>query len=49
VTFDTLYERTVESIVREHHDRLFGGRDADVRAVRSVVAERIGSYLADGE
>jgi hypothetical protein len=49
VTFDTLYERTVETIVRAHHDRLFEGRGVDMRAFRSAVAERTGSYLAERE
>jgi hypothetical protein len=47
VTFDTLYERTVETVVRAHHDRLFGGREeVDVRAFRSTVAERTQRFLA---
>jgi hypothetical protein len=50
VTFDTLYERTTETLVRAHHHRLFGGREAvDVRALRSAVAERTGTYLAARE
>ena len=50
VTFDTLYERAVETIVRAHHDRLFDGRDdVDMRAFRSAVAEQVQSYLAGRE
>jgi hypothetical protein len=50
VTFDGLFERTVETLLRAHHDRLFGGREeVDVRALRSAVAERTQAYLSDGE
>lgn len=48
VTFEALYERSVERLVRAFHDRLFGG-DLDARAVRSAVADRAGAYLADGD
>jgi hypothetical protein len=48
VTFDTLYERTVETIARAQHDRLFGGReDVEMRAFRSTVAALTRAYLAD--
>jgi hypothetical protein len=50
VTFDALYERTVESIVRANHDRLFAGRSEariDLRSFRSAVAERTQAYLAE--
>ncbi|WP_152040739.1 hypothetical protein [Salinigranum salinum] len=48
LTFDALFERTVEIVVRAHHDRLFTGRDdVDLRAFRSAVAERTRAYLDD--
>lgn len=46
VTFDTLYQRTVEVISRAQHHRLFGD-GVDVRAFRSAVAERTGAYLGE--
>ncbi|WP_380678281.1 hypothetical protein [Salinigranum sp. GCM10025319] len=49
VTFDALYERTVELLARAHHDRLFGRGNPDVRAVRSEVAALTRAYLDDRE
>ena len=49
VTFDALYERTVELLARAHHDRLFERGDLDTRAFRSEVAALTRAYLADRE
>jgi hypothetical protein len=50
VTFDALFERTVETVTRAQHHRLFGGQDdVDLRAFRSAVAARTRAYLADDE
>lgn len=46
VSFEALYERAFESIVRETHGRLFaGGSSIDISALRSAVAERTGEFL----
>ena len=50
VTVETLYERTLEFVLREAHHHVHGGR-VDARAVRSAVAERTRAFLdarADG-
>jgi hypothetical protein len=50
VTFDALFERTVETITRAQHHRLFGGeQELDRRAFRSAVAARTRAYLAERE
>lgn len=41
MTFETLYERALDDVVRETHRRLFHGEAAvDMRALRSTVAAR---------
>jgi ATP-dependent RNA circularization protein (DNA/RNA ligase family) len=46
VTFDRLYERVLEDIVREEHKRLFHGSDpVDMSEFRSVVAALTRAYL----
>lgn len=46
VTFETLYERVLEDIVREEHKRLFHGSDpVDMREFRSEVAKLTRAYL----
>ncbi len=46
VTFETLFDRTFEDIVREEHKRLYGGSSSvDLSAFRSAVAARTRSYL----
>lgn len=46
VTFDAVYERVVEDIVREEHKQLFHGeRSIDVGAFRSEVAARVQQFL----
>lgn len=46
VSFEALYERMFESIVRETHSRLFaGGSSVDVSVLRSEIAERTGEFL----
>lgn len=46
VTFDALYDRVVEDVVREEHERLFhGDSDLDFKAFRSEVAALTNRYL----
>ncbi|MFC7081698.1 hypothetical protein [Halorussus caseinilyticus] len=46
VTFDAVYDRTVETLAREEHHRLFDGdRSIDVSAFRSAVAARTQELL----
>ncbi|SFR65256.1 RNA ligase family protein [Halogeometricum limi] len=50
VSFDTLYERAFEDVVREKHGRLFGGgRSIDVQAFRSELAALTREYLRERE
>ena len=50
VTEGSLFERTLEAIVRVEHDRLFHPRsDVDVRSFRSEVARATGRWLAENE
>ncbi|WP_162224406.1 hypothetical protein [Halorussus amylolyticus] len=49
VTFDALYERVVDDIVREQHDRLFDdAADLDFGAFRSEIAARTNRFLGEG-
>ena len=51
VTVDTLYERTLECVLREAHHHVHGDARVDARAFRSAVAERTRIFLdtrADG-
>ncbi len=48
VTFETMYDRVFESIVREAHARLFdGSTDVDRQAFRSEVAARTRAFVAN--
>lgn len=48
VTFDAVFDRVVEDIVREEHRRLFhGDRSIDAAAFRSEVAARTQKFLGD--
>ncbi|QHS18290.1 hypothetical protein GWK26_05110 [haloarchaeon 3A1-DGR] len=48
VTFDALYDRVLEAIAREHHDRLHDGRQAiDMDDFRAAVAARTRRFLDD--
>lgn len=50
VTFETLYERTLEDIVREEHKRLYhGDASVDMAAFRSEVAALTRAFLDDRE
>lgn len=49
VTFDELYERTLDDIVREEHKQLHHSeRDIDLQLFRSTIAGRTRSFLDDG-
>lgn len=46
VTFDALYERVLEDIVREHHQTLYQGSESvDLQAFRSEVAALVRAFL----
>jgi hypothetical protein len=46
VTVETLYERTIEDIVREEHKRLYHGSDpVDMETFRSEVAALTRAFL----
>ena len=50
VTFDALYDRVVEDVVREEHKRLFhGDSDFDFKAFRSEVAALTNRYLDESD
>lgn len=50
VSFEALFDRAFESIVREQHGRAFtGGTSVDLSAVRSAVADRTGAFLRTGD
>jgi hypothetical protein len=47
VSFDALYERTLEEIVRETHGRLFhDSSSVDIPELRSAVSARTGTFLS---
>jgi len=48
VSFDSLYDRVLEDILREEHKRLYhGSRELDLSAFRSEVAARTQAFLDD--
>jgi hypothetical protein len=48
VTFETLYERTLEDIAREEHEQLYHGESSvDTSAFRSEVAALTHAFLDD--
>ncbi|PSP27983.1 hypothetical protein BRC65_03570 [Halobacteriales archaeon QH_2_65_14] len=47
VTFETLYERTLEHIVRERHGQLHGDEEVDMKAFRSEVAALAREFLRE--
>ena len=48
ISFEALYERAFESILRETHGKLFaGGSSIDSSALRSAVADRTGEFLRE--
>lgn len=50
VTFDALYDRVVEDIVREEHKQLFDGDgDFDFKAFRSEVAALTSRYIGESQ
>jgi len=48
VTFDALYERVLEDVIREEHKQLYHGSDSvDMGEFRSAVAARTREFLDD--
>jgi hypothetical protein len=48
ISFDSLYDRVLEDIIREEHKRLYhGSRELDLSAFRSEVAARTQAFLDD--
>lgn len=47
VTFDAVFDRVVEGIAREEHERLYGDRPVDAAVFRSEVAARTRKFLED--